>query len=289
MVAPGEYCDALMNGPRDQPNRSARRGPGRPPTSECHAVRDSIWAYGLRAQAALSFAELERRYLASRLDGVPLPERLTGAFAQYARGVRGPTPPGRAWSQVTWAEAAFPGSSARYKSVLWDLLGTVEPERWRRRRPLSPATFWERCQPEVRALLESEPDSEGDPCFPIVTSEGLCLLTQSSHLDAFALLVYQVYGNNDRWQIDENIFAAQRWLRRWAPLLPGTPDALRRMLRMLEIYVPSLASGSGLNQLELEATDCWEALAVDDERRRARAERSAYFGAFIATICEEDW
>jgi hypothetical protein len=181
---------------------------GRPKSSILDRARASYWAWGVRQTAGKSFAEIERELVTREF-----PRRDGGGFEQpnawlkYAKGERCPIPPSNnEMSPVVLAEKIYPGTSANYDSIVWDLLYDSQS------KPPEPLKLTSRITPYVLNRIDPKHIEEKDELRILLSPEGVSNLVLVRHLDAFGLLLMQ-WRNLDWKRLDISlIFLARRWL-----------------------------------------------------------------------------
>lgn len=179
-----------------------RRGPKEIPKIEY--TRAAYWVCNLSHASGMSFTELERLlapWAVKKRDGGGFIQPY--AFKKYATGQRVPKSQGDK-SPVINAEKHFPGSSAVYHSILWDIVGIEAGNQ----RQIDLNDIYRRVSPEVinhlkKGFLIKE-------SHPVLNEEGKFEVRFLKHIDAFALLLLTIRLSETITVHD--IYHLQSWL-----------------------------------------------------------------------------
>lgn len=211
-----------------------RRGPKEIPKIEY--ARAAYWVCGLSHISGMSFTELERLltpWTVKRRDGGGFIQPY--AFKKYATGQRIPKSQGDK-SPVINAEKHFPGSSALYHSILWDIVGIDAGNQ----SQIDLEDIYRRANPEVISHLKN--NFLVGKSKPVLNELGKLEVRFLKHIDAFALLLLTIRLSETI--TIQDIHDLQSWLLvniKQAPL----PMCSNLLLSIFEEVIPEVGIMTG--------------------------------------------
>lgn len=226
-------------------------------------TRAAVWAAGVELRARKCLTAVERDYIAGVApDRIGL--RQPQAWTRYVRGKLTPLPPGsKKPSPISWAEKSYPGTQAPYNSMLWMLLqahkaGKCIEAAWPK--------IVDGLDPEVLRNIDADNWLMSGHLLPRLGTAGFLAAVDESHLDAFAILLFQVCRSPIYEPPTKPLVYSALWLQRWSrrnPLLRRSGDLF---LQLLGAYLEEFAFLR--DEPTAEANDVDDAPVIIDRRVR---------------------
>jgi len=209
-----------------------RRGPK--DKSRIEYARAAYWVCNLSFISGKSFTDLEREitpWAIKKRDGGGYIQ--PHAFKKYATGQRTPLAVGEK-SPIVIAEKLYPGSSAVYKSIFWEIVNTVVG------KSINLKEVYSRANPDVIKHFRNGFFSEESP--PLLNQFGKYEARLIANIDAFALLLLTI--RYDEAITISDIYDLQSWLLLNSKVQPFAMCS-SLLLSVFEEYIPEVGVLTG--------------------------------------------